>query len=127
LLDHFLLRSQKKIGRVARLGPGVREWLLSYDYPGNVRELENLIEQGVALAADGIIRLEDVEVRKEVPMAPAGHSLADAAADAERRAILTAIEQTHSLAEAAETLGISTTTLWRKMKRLKISRLSEIR
>jgi two-component system response regulator HydG len=55
----------------------------------------------------------------ELPIAMAGGTLADAVNDAERRAIAAALEKSpNDLARVAEQLGISATTLWRKMKRL---------
>ena len=48
------------MGRHATLGAGVLDYLMSYDFPGNIRELENLIEQGVALAQDGQLHLNDI-------------------------------------------------------------------
>ena len=49
---------------------------MDYRFPGNVRELENMIEQGVALATDGIIRREDMIVARH---AAAAHAPAAAA------------------------------------------------
>ena len=63
--ESFLEKYGKKMGRRASLGPGVKDYLLSYDFPGNIRELENLIEQGVALAQDGQIHLSDIVPKTE--------------------------------------------------------------
>jgi two-component system response regulator HydG len=100
--------------------------LLGYDFPGNIRELENLIEQGVALAQDGQVHLSDI-----LPNAnsngngrashPGRQSLADIVQDVERDAIVRALRQVDGNKErAAELLGLSPTTLWRKMKRLQL-------
>jgi len=126
LVEHFMAKAQKRMQKTVRIGPGVMQFLLAYDYPGNVRELENLIEQGVALAASGVMRLDDIEVKNEAPKAPAGaQTLADVVASAERQAILSTIADTRTLAEAAKILGLSTTTLWRKMRRHAIERFTE--
>jgi len=126
LTEHFLEKAQKRMQKPVRLGPGVLQFLMSYDYPGNVRELENLIEQGVALASGGIVRIEDIEVKKELPKAGMGaQTLADVVAGAERQAILSTIADSRTLAEAAKTLGLSTTTLWRKMRRHGVERFPE--
>jgi len=124
LVEHFLARAQARMQKPVRLGPGVMQFLLSYDYPGNVRELENLIEQGVALAAGGVVRLGDIEVKPEAVPAAGGQTLADVVAAAERQAILSTIADTRTLADAAKALGLSTTTLWRKMRRHGITRFA---
>ncbi len=128
LVARFMENAQKRMGRTARLGPGVLEYLKTRDYVGNVRELENIIEQGVALATDGVVRLEDTQVHKETSVPPPGptKSLADAVAETERRVIVAAIEGSSNLVQAAEILGVSNTTLWRKMKRLGLGRISEL-
>jgi two-component system response regulator HydG len=125
LAEHFLEKAQKRMQKTVRLGPGVMQFLLAYDYPGNVRELENLIEQGVALSTNGVVRVEDIEVKKDAarPL-PGSQTLADVVAGAERQAILSTIADTRTLAEAAKVLGLSTTTLWRKMRRHGIERFA---
>jgi len=121
IVESFLEKYGKKMGRKARLGNGVLDYLLSYDFPGNIRELENLIEQGVALAQDGQVQLSDI--------APSSNgnggalherqSLAELVQEVERNAITRALRQVEGNKErAAEILGLSPTTLWRKMKRL---------
>jgi two-component system response regulator HydG len=122
IVESFLEKYGRKMGRPATLGAGVFDYLMSYDFPGNIRELENLIEQGVALAQDGQIHLSDI--------APNGNgngslherqSLADLVQEVERNAILRALRQVEGNKErAAEILGLSPTTLWRKMKRLRV-------
>jgi len=127
LVEHFLSRSAKRMRRRASLGEGVLDWLVRYDFPGNVRELENLVEQGVALAVDGEVRLDDIvppEIRSRVPPSPspAGERLQGVVDRAERDAIIAVLREVEGNKEkAAELLGLSTTTLWRKMKRLQVS------
>ncbi|MEW5741282.1 MAG: sigma-54 dependent transcriptional regulator [Myxococcota bacterium] len=124
LAQHFLERANARSRRPHRLSPTAVEHLMSYNFPGNVRELENLVEQAAALAEREELGPEDFPLRKksgETPViAAAGvQPLADAVVEAERRTILAALDQTpNDLARVAEVLGISATTLWRKMKRL---------
>ncbi|MEM8609007.1 MAG: sigma-54 dependent transcriptional regulator [Myxococcota bacterium] len=122
IVETFLEKYGSKMGREASVGPGVLEYLMSYDFPGNIRELENLIEQGVALAPDGQIQLTDL-----VPSSGNGsshlaqRSLADIVQEAERDAIVRALRASAGNKErAAELLALSPTTLWRKMKRLSL-------
>ncbi|MEM9863234.1 MAG: sigma-54 dependent transcriptional regulator [Myxococcota bacterium] len=123
LAEHFLEKSGEKMRRSPTLGEGVLDFLLAYNYPGNVRELENLIEQGVALAPQGPIQMSDI-VPPEHATQPMSRprSLQDAVDQAEREAILAALRGVGgSKEQAAEVLGLSATTLWRKMKRLGVS------
>ncbi|MGB5811465.1 MAG: sigma-54 dependent transcriptional regulator [Polyangiales bacterium] len=122
IVETFLTKYGEKMARKASVGPGVIEYLMSYDFPGNVRELENLIEQGVALAPDGQIQLTDLIPNSTNGGTLLGHrSLADIVQDAEREAILRALRAAAGNKErAASLLALSPTTLWRKMKRLRL-------
>jgi two-component system response regulator HydG len=125
LVDFFLDKAGRKMRRRARLGEGVLEYLMHYEYVGNIRELENMIEQGVALAETGEVRLEDIvsPEQRDAKSAPAGASraLQDVVDRAERDAIESVLREVDGNKEkAAEMLGLSSTTLWRKMKRLNV-------
>ncbi len=126
LVDFFLDKYGRKMRRRAKLGEGVLDFLRSYNYPGNIRELENLIEQGVALAEDGIIRRDEL-ISPEMdtgapPKRNAGQrELQDVVDEAEREHIEATLRNVDGNKErAAEALGLSSTTLWRKMKRLSV-------
>ncbi len=119
LVEHFMKKFSKKMGRSVRLGEGVMERLMAYNYPGNVRELENLIEQGVALTIDGEIRINDLTPGEDAAVLEM-QTLEDVVAAAERQAIQVALTQHESTEKAADALGLSATTLWRKMKKLDI-------
>jgi two-component system response regulator HydG len=127
LVDFFLEKYGRKMRRRAKLGEGVLDFLRNYDYPGNIRELENLIEQGVALAEDGIIRRDDIITPEMDDGGPTRSSdsgqrqLQDVVDDAERAHIEATLREVDGNKErAAEVLGLSSTTLWRKMKRLNV-------
>jgi len=125
LTDFFLEKYGRKMRRRAKLGEGVIDFLRSYDYPGNIRELENLIEQGVALAEDGVIRRDDIttpEMDTGEPKRSRGQRLLqDVVDEAEREHIEAILREVDGNKErAAEALGLSSTTLWRKMKRLNV-------
>ncbi len=124
IAESFIEKYGKKMGRQASLGPGVMDYLLGYDFPGNIRELENLIEQGVALAQGGQIHLSDIIPNSNGnggTLHPGRQSLADMVQELERDAIVRALRQAEGNKErAAEFLGLSPTTLWRKMKRLQL-------
>ncbi len=60
-IDHALHRATSRLGRAGlRIDPAALRLLMAYHYPGNVRELENLVEQAVALDDDGLITPEDL-------------------------------------------------------------------
>jgi two-component system response regulator HydG len=127
LAAFFTEKYAKKMRRRVELGEGVLEFLMKYDFPGNVRELENMIEQGVVLAVDGKVRLEDI-VPLDVESKPRGQvgvgtqTLQDVVDRAEREAIQAVLREVDGNKEkAAAMLGLSATTLWRKMKRLNVT------
>ena len=124
LLQFFLEKYNKKMGTKARLDEGVLDALQTYDFPGNIRELEHMIEQAVALVQNGIVTRDDVLPERrpeEVANGRTGRTLADVVDTAERQAIEAALRDSEGSREkAAEVLGISATTLWRKMTRLRI-------
>ena len=138
LAEFFIDKFARKMQKPVAIGEGVMEYLTSYDFPGNIRELENMIEQGVALAMNGQIQRDDVippEVqlsRRAMPSGSlalddgdsggAGRSLQDVVDEAERKAIEAVLREVDGNKErAAEVLGLSSTTLWRKMKRLNVT------
>lgn len=125
LVEFFLDKFNKKMNASARLGDGVMEALMAYEFPGNIRELENLVEQAVALSGGGVIGIDDIIPVTETSKSPTsvvGRGLHAVVDEAERQAIEAALhEQDGNRERAAEMLGISPTTLWRKMTRLGIT------
>lgn len=123
LVAHFLQKYAKKLNRPnVRLGDGVLEYLTAQDFPGNVRELENMIEQGVALSQGDLIGLDDVASQERSSLRfTSPQSLAAVVDRAEKDAIEAALQAVDGNRErAAEVLGLSPTTLWRKMRRLQV-------
>jgi transcriptional regulator with PAS, ATPase and Fis domain len=75
LAEHFLRKHALSNGVAMKLSPGVRSALESYDWPGNIRELENTIIRGIYLNRNGTIELEDIglavpEVAKDKSRSP---------------------------------------------------------
>jgi transcriptional regulator with PAS, ATPase and Fis domain len=61
LVRYFVLKNQEATGKeIKELEPAAQYALSKYAYPGNIRELENIVEHAIVLSEDGIIRLEDL-------------------------------------------------------------------
>ena len=126
LVGYFLEKYARKMSLRPRLHDSVIESLCHYDFPGNIRELEHMIEQAVALVQNGVITTDDLlpppPSSPHAPAAGGGRALSDVVDAAERSAIEGALRESEGSRErAAEVLNISPTTLWRKMTRLGIT------
>ena len=122
LIEFFLDKYNRKMNAHARIAEGVMEKLILYDYPGNVREVENMVEQSVALCSGGLVTADDILPQMPKKSRASGRTLADIVDDAEREALQMALRASDGSRErAAEALDISPTTLWRKMTRLGIT------
>ena len=119
LIDHFLRRFVEKNGKTIRgLTHEARDVLLRYDYPGNVRELENLIERAVVLTRDDVIGSGDLPLTVQEPEAEdeQGTNLTVTVEAVERRMIRDALARSEGVqTRAAELLGISERALRYKL------------
>src|SRR5262245_23163733 len=128
LANHFMEKYARENGKaVTALSSAAMQVLMDYDYPGNVRELENIIERGVVLTTEPEIGRELIpdHVRAapsfHVPfmtVPPEGISLKDVIANFERRLIESTLDSTRGVQkEAARLLGLKPTTLNEMIKR----------
>ena len=109
------------------LGNDALTALESYGFPGNVRELENILERAITLSTGGEIRASDIQLRA-IPGAPSASAnvssegpLGDHLEDIEREAIVKALEQTrYNKTAAAKVLGMSFRALRYRIKKLGI-------
>ena len=117
LIEFFMDKYRKKLSKNVRLSGETVEALLAYDYPGNVRELENAIERCVTLSGSNVIGKEELPDTVAIRQQAAGSLLlSDVAADAEKNHILEVLKTTRGgKTSAAKILGISRKTLWEKM------------
>src|SRR3990172_3505070 len=119
LLDHFLQRfAEKNHKSIQGLTREARDILLRYDYPGNVRELENIIERAVVLTRDDVIGSGDLPLTVEETGAEDDRetSLTVAVEAVERRMIKDALARSEGVqTRAAELLGISERALRYKL------------
>jgi PAS domain S-box-containing protein len=121
LIDHFVERFNRlKQKEIEGASPGALEILMSHSYPGNVRELENIIEHAFVMCRGGTISKRHLPAHLREPAAPASDAPASLQ-DLEARFLLAELERHGwNRAATARDLGIHKTTLWRKMKRLGI-------
>lgn len=125
LIRHFTHKFAKRLGRTVEVIPfGVIEHLMQYSWPGNIRELQNLIERSVILSTGQVLQVPLAEIRSE----PKDDAFATAKVDesAERDRIMRALREAGGVVGgpggAAVRLGLKRTTLQSRMKKLNISR-----
>lgn len=137
LLDSFLERINQRRSPALRIDPECRRRIMEHDYPGNIRELQNLVEH-LAVMCDVVARKEDLPFAEggdsaepasiDRPHAPAaipdgavigslmGASLKEAVRQFEQRVIEDAVRRTGSKRKAAEELGVDIATIVRKSR-----------
>ena len=120
LIEHFVRRFAEKNGKMIRgLTPEGRDILLRYDYPGNVRELENIIERAVVLTRDDVIASGDLPLtvqEPEIADRDPETNLTAAVEALERRMIRDALARSDGVqTRAAELLGIGERALRYKL------------
>jgi transcriptional regulator with PAS, ATPase and Fis domain len=129
LIDHFLKKYSKQNEKsISNLSREARNLLLHYPYPGNVRELENLIERAVVLCRGEIIttmdlpfHLQEGKPEREWEFQKRVKNLPESLEEIERDFIVNALHQHQGIqTKAAESLGISERVLRYKMKKYKI-------
>lgn len=124
LVDHFLERLSRSTGIRRSISTEALKQLLAYDWPGNVREVENCLERAVALSSSPLLNLSDLPTQIQnsnaqvIPISSAGaKNRIVPLAELEKQAIVTALNQLHGdKLMTAKMLGIGKTTLYRKLK-----------
>lgn len=128
LIDFFIKKieiDQKK--KIKKVEDEVMNFLLNYDYPGNIRELKNITERMIALSKDGVVTVNEIlmpignTVEKKFIGVGNVKTLKKARSNFEYNFISEAIKENNgNVAKTAEQLDISTRQLWNKINQYKI-------
>ena len=123
LVNHFINRFNKRMGKsIDAISPDALELLMQYDYPGNVRELENIIEHSVVMCQDIEIQLKHMPPELQLNNVRISERNSDKSLPpfqkAEKKLIIDVLEKNKgSKIKAAEELKLHRATLYRKMKK----------
>lgn len=129
LAHYFLAKSARKTGRIVQeFSPAAMESLMSYNWPGNIRELQNVVERAVILCTGSQVKEEDIRLSAlRTPRSDSSMPVMDPPPQGD--VTLEKVEQDHILAtlertngnktRTAQILGIERSTLDRKLKRYK--------
>jgi formate hydrogenlyase transcriptional activator len=127
LVRHFIQKFARRMGRrIETIPVETMDALAGYPWPGNIRELENVIERAVILSSGSALRLPPGEWKTPSPTVEVSATGPVTLADAEREHILSILQETSWVVGgskgAAARLGMKRTTLQKKMNKLGISR-----
>jgi len=124
LVDHFIKRFNARTGKkIISVSPEVMNILMRHDFPGNIRELENLIEHGFVLCRSSIIQKEHLPGEilhssgENILTSPNLTSPVTDSINEQARIIMALRDNNGSISETAREMGIHRTTLWRKIRR----------
>lgn len=126
LVSYFLLEMNHKYEMNKSISPDLRSFLYQYDWPGNIRELSNLIERLVLLTKDNIITVNHLpsEYKSAICSSPSSSqentTLKEAVERAEKQVILHAVKNSSTTYELAKLLDTSQATVVRKLKKYNI-------
>jgi two-component system, NtrC family, response regulator PilR len=126
LSQHFIMRLSHQGGiKRSKLSPSAIKKLMRYPFPGNIRELENILERTLTLCEGDTLEPEDLQLPEQPLSAPnqttAKQPLEDMMEEVERQAILKALEETRwNRTAAAKKLGMSLRSLRYRLEKLGI-------
>ena len=128
LVEYFVKRFAEKMGkRIRRIDKGTLELCERYSWPGNIRELQNIVERSVILCSDDTFSIDETWLTSSTTVRPGtSNPLPDALQDQEKEMIENALAKSRGKVAgphgAAATLGIPASTLESKIKQLKIAK-----
>ncbi|GIX45885.1 MAG: sigma-54-dependent Fis family transcriptional regulator [Candidatus Tectimicrobiota bacterium] len=128
LLEHFWEHKNLQLGTATTLSPAARQRLIQYPWPGNIREMLNLIERLLVSVPKRVIEVEDLplhvrEKSGESLLYGSPFDLQAAVAEAERQTIAKALQRAQgNRNKAAELVGLSRASFYRKLKEYGLNR-----
>ncbi len=123
LVDHMVAKFNRLQGKdIAGVSVEALTRLMEHDFPGNVRELENIIEQAFVLCRSGIIELHHLPPELRPAVSSAAEACSPMSLQAMERLLVTEVlrRRRGNRRQAASDLGINPSTLYRKIKKLGI-------
>ena len=117
LVSHFIKKYCTSMSRdMISIDPAAMKHLESFEYPGNVRELENMIERAIVVGNGKVIRLKDLPMGREVIS-----SSIESLDDLEKKHIAKILEKySWNISRSAKALGVDRATLYNKIKKYKL-------
>lgn len=123
-INHFIAQANRELNKnVQGISTDVRELFYKYDWPGNLRELRNIIKRAVLLAKTSLITMDDLpdEMSYTVQISTNTHDLKEVQATNEKDMILKTLQQVkYNKSKAARLLNIDRKTLYYKMAKYNI-------
>ena len=124
-LAEFFLQKHSSQNSLLTLSNEALEIIEDYDWPGNIRELENVIQRCIVLSKGSIIEASDlppeiIEQNESEPRIKTGKTLLDAETDFRRMYIIKTLRLAKTKSEAAELLGINRTHFYKMLSQLGI-------
>ncbi|MCR4431886.1 MAG: sigma 54-interacting transcriptional regulator [Tepidanaerobacteraceae bacterium] len=127
LVNYFINKFNQRLGKkVQGISTEAIDCLMRYDWPGNVRELENVMERAMNLSAENKINIRDIVINAPNFLASPHEKyfhLKDAVRETEKETLMRALSQGGSARKAAKILGVSHTTVIKKIKKYGLSNL----
>ena len=124
LVEHFIARyAEENAKTIEGVSKEAMDLLMRYVYPGNVRELQNIIERAVVMARGDVVTkndlsLEGQEMQSVAESLPSGTTLSEQVEDLEKKAIAEALQQANGIqSRAADILGLTERNLRYKLKK----------
>jgi len=131
LVNHLVDRLSREIGKpITRIRPDTLRALEQHDWPGNIRELENVLQQAIIMSRDGTLELPGIapvatELPEAMPRREESRALMDIEREHIRRVLISTGERIEGVSGAAAVLGLRPSTLRSLMRRLGIERVKK--
>ncbi len=131
-IDNMMDKMSKRLGRDISIGEDALKILKDYYYPGNIRELENILERAAVMDEDNIISIKDLPLylvesvsinKSELNLSYSDHF--PTMEEVEKDVINSALKKYENKSKAADVLDISRASLYRKIEKYKISEISK--